>query len=84
MVNQKDHSLFLSALYKAKNSKDRQLILKGANLAQLKYLGTIIKNVSTGKVPFFNESKDKKKLFPLRSAIQDFVSSHPSFTRVKR
>lgn len=88
MVNQKpatkDHSLFLSALYKAKNPRDRELIIKGANLKQLKHLGTIIKSVSTGKTPFFNEKHDKKRLVPFREAIQSFVTNHPSFNGVKR
>ena len=80
----KDHSLFISALYKAKNPRDRQLIIKGANLTQLKHLGAIIKSVSTGKTPFFNVKHDKKRMVPFRDEIQAFVSNNPSFNKVKR
>ena len=79
----KDYDLFLSALFKAKNPRDCQNILKGANVEHLRQLGTLIKKISTGKLKdkHLNEHS-KKKLGPFRDAIDEFRNN--SFYKINR
>lgn len=79
----KKHGPFLSALQKSKTTKDRALILKGANLSQLKTLATLVKDVAVGKTPF-SQSKDKKKLLPFRDDIGTFVEDFSALSKIKR
>ena len=83
----KKHEPFLNALQKSKTSQDRALILKGANLSQLKTLATLVKAIALDKDPYSRSksfAKDKKKLVPLKSDIKTFIDEFSSLSKIKR
>ena len=75
---------FLTALLKAKNSRERSCIIKSARAPQLRILANLFREVCYGQIPLVSEKADKKKLSQQRESIESFLSDYGVVSKMKR